>query len=451
MRCVSTGESKYCHHPGARIPADEWLTFAFQCDEQRPCEACVRHGTHCSLLDRPLIGEPSAGSRQNASRSSGSSIELRRNDSGSEIASCQGQLLDFTQSGDNGPLSLPNSAPRLWPDGTATSKQSSVPRSPNPFSYFIKSTNTPVELVCSSKWITDLELMHHFTTVTYFTLPGAREVRHVWQIDVPKMAVTHVYLMHQVLALSALHLGYLRPEHRHVYALHASQHQNDAIPGMREALTQTTPENCHALFAAASLLLISGYASFPYPRSETETPTLDDILNVFRLVRGMHEILTTHEDIIQAGPFHEFFVFVPCTTPTPLIDAVVEHLHKVQARLRRIGFEPAKKAEIDVGLASLLHWIQQALAMTNLPELRITITWPIDLSDGFMTLLRHRDPAALTLLADYCVIVRATESSYWYTQGWGFSAARAIASSLESGWDDINWSLAVISNRTVQR
>ncbi|KAH0433370.1 DUF814 domain-containing protein [Colletotrichum camelliae] len=339
--------------------------------------------------------------------------------------------------------------------GRGRRQSSLAASSPDPFPYFVKFSTGPVESIHLSKWITDLELMHHYSTKTSLTMPRSSDASNVWQFEVPKLGLTYMFLMHEVLAISALHLGHLHPEQREFYALHASQHQNDAIAGMRETLAQITPDNCHPLFAGSSLLLISAFATFPYQRSGPEghqAPTVDDVIDVFLLVRGMSNILSSSQPIIQAGPFKNFFHEVLVTpASTPLLDAVTQHLNTFAAKLPNTDADQYSKDIVAMETSNLLEWIGHATNTTAFPELRVGLTWPTSLSEEYMQLMRNRDPAALTLLAYYSVAVHSTENSTWFMQGWGVNAARAIVCDLDASWKGmIQWPLAFISDRTIQ-
>ncbi|TDZ35422.1 Sterol uptake control protein 2 [Colletotrichum spinosum] len=474
-----------------------------QCDENKPCGACVRHNTPCSLVEGSTTGESvashdgrSSGGNDNSmnwdsprtrtpavsrtpsvrrrSPRKGSGGGSSRNTTGSSMSLSPTDhsltppsLLDATT------LGLP---PDFVGDRAAASSSSTCgPRrpssmaasSPDPFPYFVKFSTGPVEAVHLSKWITDLELMHHWATATCLSMPRASDAGSIWQFEVPRLGLTYMFLMHQVLATSALHLGRLHPDQRESYALHASQHQNDAIAGMRESLAQLGPDNCHPLFAASSLLLICAYATFPYqrggpeaePRAEAE-PTVDDILDVFLLVRGMSEILNSSQATIQAGPFKSFFTEVFTPASTTLLDAVSRHLQTYQNTLDSGGgggggadvdVDPVSRDVVSREITTFLGWIEHAVGTTAFPELRVALTWPIGLTDEYMRLLRNRDPAALTVLAYYSVVVRSTEATTWFMQGWGINAARAIAGDLDPAWKDvIQWPMAFISDRTIQ-
>ncbi|KAM0283498.1 hypothetical protein ACHAQH_002449 [Verticillium albo-atrum] len=285
--------------------------------------------------------------------------------------------------------------------------------------------------------------MHHYSTNACLSLPRSADLQHVWQLEIPKLALTHVFLLHQVLAFSALHLATLRPERRTAYALTASQHQTDAVAGMRAALPRIGAANCDPLFAASSLLLLSAYAMRPHqqqcsdPGQPSASPTIDNILDVFLLIRGMSEILDASELLIRRGTLGPLFAQETAPpTSTTLVDSVVARLTTFHAAIDPTRTVVARETE------GMLNWIHRATATTALPENRIALTWPIDLSGDYIALLRQRDPAALALLAYYCVVVSAIEPTTWYMQGWGRNALRSIEECLEPAWRElIEWPL----------
>ncbi|OLN96278.1 Sterol uptake control protein 2-like protein 6 [Colletotrichum chlorophyti] len=436
-----------------------------QCDEKKPCSACIRHNTQCSLAENGLSvsSESSAWSSQNQSGVASAPSLPRRTSSRKGSSSIRKNHASSISP--VGPSMTPPSlleATRNLPADFVSDRASSIGNrgsslsasSPDPFPYFVKFSTGPVDSVHLSKWITDLELMHQYSTVTCFAMPRSSDVSHVWQVEVPKLGLTYMFLMHQILATGALHLGHLHPEQRESYALHASQHQTDAIAGMRESLTHITHDNCHSLFATSCLLLICAYSSFPYQRGSSqghEAPTVDDVLDVFLLVRGMSHILSSSQPIIEAGPFASFFTEAATPASTPLLDAVVQHLQTFRAGLETSDMNPPSRDIVIKEVDGMLEWIAYATSTTAFPELRVAMTWPINLSDEFMQMLRDRDPAALILLAYYSVIIRSTESSTWFMRGWGINVARTITSDLDPAWKEmIKWPMAFISDRTIQ-
>ena len=57
--------------------------------------------------------------------------------------------------------------------------------------------------------LVDLEFLHNYCTSTALTLHRDPPTIRLWSITVPEFGFIHDYVMHGVLALSALHLGYV--------------------------------------------------------------------------------------------------------------------------------------------------------------------------------------------------------------------------------------------------
>ncbi|PVH72303.1 hypothetical protein DL98DRAFT_74695 [Cadophora sp. DSE1049] len=56
--------------------------------------------------------------------------------------------------------------------------------------------------------LVDLEFLHNYCTSTALTLHRDPPTIRLWSITVPQFGFAHDYVMHGILALSALHMGY---------------------------------------------------------------------------------------------------------------------------------------------------------------------------------------------------------------------------------------------------
>ncbi|KKY18873.1 putative c6 transcription factor [Diplodia seriata] len=54
----------------------------------------------------------------------------------------------------------------------------------------------------------DLELLHHFTVTTAYTLGATAELQTWWRIEVPHLAISHPFVMRALLSLSGIHLAH---------------------------------------------------------------------------------------------------------------------------------------------------------------------------------------------------------------------------------------------------
>lgn len=287
-------------------------------------------------------------------------------------------------------------------------------------------------------WAMDLGLMNHYTSLTSGTLPGAS--LRVWQSEIPKEAISYPFLMHQILAVSAFHLASLRPSQSQVHFTQALQHQQHAICGINAEVSNITSGNCHALFAASSLLFIGAIAASSTALHTARQCEIDNIVDVFTLIRGVSGILGSSKEDIRQGSLGDFMDCIPHPIESRLLNLLLEKIPEI----RRSFHENSNQALADEAIAGLEESIGRAL--TTSPELTVAIIWPMTLNDGFLALLRVRHPAALVIVAHYCTVLHAAGSDYWFMRGWGRCVVTAIAECLTLPWKEyIEWPLAYIS------
>ena len=113
----------------------------------------------------------------------------------------------------------------------------------------------------------DMELLHNFCTSTCYTFHNDPILKTLWRINVPQLALSFDFVMRGILALSALHLAYYKPERREFYLNQAmAQHQT----GLREAtylLRNVTAENCTPVYIFTAMTCMFTLAS---PRKEDD-------------------------------------------------------------------------------------------------------------------------------------------------------------------------------------
>jgi hypothetical protein len=329
----------------------------------------------------------------------------------------------------------------------------------DPFPYFDKFM-LPIGGEREAAWIQDLELMHHYSVATSLTLPRAQDELHVWQVQVPKLAYKYPFLVHQILAVAAFHQAYLHPDQRSEHSLHASQHQNRSIEGMRGHLAAITSENCHALFMASSLLLVGAFASFANIRPNDSPliegqrpPTIEDMIDVFILDRGVASVLQSSEECIQAGYFKDLFHFQTHNKNNAFMPRLAEELRNLSAAIK--GGEQQQQpagdvdnnnsmvvALVDLEIRKLIDAIEKAVVTTDDAEMRVTTYWPITIAEDYIQLVRQRNEIALLVIMYYCCIMYRAESKTWFVKGWGVSVATDVERLISRRWRDvIKWPL----------
>lgn len=299
-------------------------------------------------------------------------------------------------------------------------------------------------------WATDMELMHHYSTAAFKTMPRADDVGQTWLIDAVNASFQDDYILHLILAFSAFHLAHLRPNRRSYYSYIAAHHQDLGISRMRASLAQLDAENCHSLFMAGSLLAVSTFASLAIHAGDKayERPLLDEVVEVFILIKGMGVVLEVWEKEIQRGRFRELFRVTKPTTPPALfwydMRTQLEQLRKPLSE--RMPDQPTVIECVDLEIGNLYTLATTCLETSTDPELRLVMVWPIKISDAYLTLLKEKVPAALIVLGYYCAVVDRSALRNWFTRSWAREALYAINSILPPYYTELlRWPLDQVS------
>jgi hypothetical protein len=108
--------------------------------------------------------------------------------------------------------------------------------------------------------ITQLRLLHHFTTATAKTLAHDPESEVVFSVTLVQTAFDYPFLLHATLALGALHLSRLEDQQspsRAKYSMLADRHHDAALNSFRATVTDIDHTNWKAVLMFAGAL-------FPY-------------------------------------------------------------------------------------------------------------------------------------------------------------------------------------------
>jgi hypothetical protein len=281
--------------------------------------------------------------------------------------------------------------------------------------------------------VEDLELMHHFSTVVCLTLSENKQILHVWQCVVPKQALRHLYLMHCVLGLSALHLIHTSPQDSEVYRRAAIRHQDIAVATFRPLLVNITAENCDALWASSALTVMFGAAQYqvlPETPGVAKLSPLDGILEVCELVRGVYVVSQAAGEWITDGPLKPVLGDPWEGRGAPeLASDIVDALQAVEACIIASSTESTSLVYL-----SSLQVLQQTFAvMVSTDQPTLVLVWLVLFERQFVVMLRERDPIALVMLAHYGVVLHGARH-YWWGGSWGFSIVENVYQVLNSEW-----------------
>jgi hypothetical protein len=303
----------------------------------------------------------------------------------------------------------------------------------------------------SKSGMIDLKLMHHWTTNASLKTPVSSIAHQIYfQDDLPRMAPRFPCLLHQILALSALHFAYLHPGVSSEYSVRAFQHQNMAIGSMRDALSSgVTRANSTAIYMTSALLVASQFTSRLNNDMRSSCP-LAALLEIISLVRGMSAVKKLATQHLSSHPLQHLFLSSPlpsgATAFARLMEDKILALREKLAASTEIG--EGDKTIAAAGIQSLLGSLKAAngpsIALTM--ELRVVFGWLLGMTSEFVGMLQDHQPATLVVLSYYCVCLQAAQSSCWFLGGWATELVKFISVSLaNTPWTElISWPLEEI-------
>jgi hypothetical protein len=297
----------------------------------------------------------------------------------------------------------------------------------------------------------DIALFNHFRQSTYHDLGSGEASRTIWQTSIPELSNDHDFLRHGILACSALHLAHLQPDNRRRYQMSAACHQARALPQFRAAVANLTRENCNAILAFSQLLIVHCFASEQADEDlmlvkGKQDSGLPDWLQVIRGSCAMFSAVWSYmqtgilSSLIEEGMQEEEALSIIPENPA--------HAARLRTLLALPFFGksplvPLANAESDVKLT----WYSSALLSLCRAFVRATAAkekgiftmwtavniWPARISMEYLDLLAAREPAALVLLAHYCVLLEPLEQA-WYMSGFRKRLLSRIYWQLEEEW-----------------
>lgn len=269
--------------------------------------------------------------------------------------------------------------------------------------------------------------MHHYATITYRHLIIGEQQNQFWLHHAPALAADNAVLMHQILAITALHHAHRQATQREAYTTRAFQHHGMSIPGFQCLIAAASSETAEVIILGSILLSIWIFASAQL----TADSSLDHNLEMLGIVRSSRMVLQLYRDVIVQTPIATLLI-------PPLREPVVKRtsaLAEDALRLLRRQIDPS----VDSDATSLLQeGLERYLAGTDYR--RPAAGWVAQVGDEFWTRLRRHEPPALLVFAYSSLLSRASEHECWWLAGWSERVIMDCASVLsEEDKEAVGW------------
>lgn len=271
----------------------------------------------------------------------------------------------------------------------------------------------------------------------------------VLQTQVPKLGLSHPFVMHGILAVSALHLSQqCSGPRRPIYTDIGMRYHSQALSLFIPLLSDVTPQNCDSLFACSFLICSFSFA-FQGLNIQPSSMPVSEVVEVFKLVRGTTSIVARARRWIEQGGMRPLLKLTRCAQRT----ARSRHVHEVRARLEALinhqadehhpsQLPSSTRAVIASSTGHLLDVFNSSIANDNHTTI---LAWPAIIDAEYLDLLQQIEPMSLVTLAHYGAVLHIMTSAWWIA-GWGKFLVNVAAAYLgETARSAIAWSLAVVN------
>ena len=277
----------------------------------------------------------------------------------------------------------------------------------------------------------DVELLHNYTTATCFSLSTDPSKQQIWQVAVPREAASHEFLLHALLAISAVNLCYVKPTQRHLYERAALRHRNLALITSIPALNEVTADNCHALFAMSSIISVLCFV-LPYDAQlVTLSDPVNDIVSVSKLICGVKTVLHSAREWVALGSLGGLLNYN--WDPTTL--ALPEEARLAFEKLFDINNREIRDGSIRDLYSATIQDLKHAFEIHTvvMGEPGLVFTWLVVVQASYVAQLERKEPMALVILAHYAVLLH-TSKGQWWLEGRGADLVHVIHQLLPPEW-----------------
>lgn len=285
---------------------------------------------------------------------------------------------------------------------------------------------------------------HHFSTVTSHTLPIRRDRgKTYWQNEVVSSSLQLRWLMCAALAVAGVHISSLASDEqvRRIYCEKAAQLHTEflsAWPSQPGAVDNSTIEAGAQLECIWRLCQITW---FSLPNSGRDLERLD-WKTLSRAIRGCLDpsiaiFATSNSQSVsahytppgaQSTPAEAMAATVPNNAPP----SVLKSLRELPFRMAIALSKPDSQADL-MSVVSAIDVLTNCYIISYADDndggkaawLGME-TWLREVPEHFNGMLARQAPAALIVLAHWCVLVKRTESYFWFMKGLEEKVVRGI-------------------------
>ncbi|TVY59720.1 Sterol uptake control protein [Lachnellula suecica] len=259
-------------------------------------------------------------------------------------------------------------------------------------------------------------------------------------------AFSSPFLMHETLAISALHLSTLRTDRAQFYQDESSKLQAEALRLFNESVTEVTDENLIPAFlfsATFGMHFLCGILSKPNPDLDY---LFDGLVQSITILAGVIGVVWGRwADIVRSDVSS---MLVIDDYEGEVDDEITQRFENLQGRIGKapgLDSSQAKVLEDAVGDLILAYKLSySADPATNRRMVRGVTTWLMKVSSGYSELVSQRQPEALVVLAYFAILLHRCRR-LWTVRDAGRVLFDAVTLYLGNDWESwLEWPRSIV-------
>jgi hypothetical protein len=257
---------------------------------------------------------------------------------------------------------------------------------------------TPGEARPPAFTLEDMQLLHHWTTRAYlFHDPVADDDARIWGNGVVDVAFRHPFLLHGILAFSALHKAIVDLDGSRANLLtQADAHMSLSLDKYLGLLEKPAPETVVPCFILSSICFAYNLATAQI--EEPESP-IDAILHCFRLLRGVGVVIGEHWERLKTDHITRQLL-----APTQQIDRLPLPTDTECSSILNLKYfagqldSPARELCIEAIEALHITLVKTTICSTETQEHSTIMTWQVILKPHQKSLFAKQTGSRSALL-----------------------------------------------------
>ncbi|KAN0105849.1 hypothetical protein V8E51_008725 [Hyaloscypha variabilis] len=272
--------------------------------------------------------------------------------------------------------------------------------------------------------LANLELLHHFTTVTCFTFSSDPITQTIWRVLAPQHGLSHEFVLHSLLAVAGLHLAFLNLSKSTFYTAQAMLHHQASSTVARPMVSSLTSGNSSSLFLFS---VLTSYFALASPRltanSKSSIPRKEASIPAWLfLIQGTRSILERKADIIRSSIFSTMILnqqdLKIWGAAAMKNDAFQSLRELISSSFTEHRLSLTATATCSTALEQLAKMFTVAYEQIGSNDYtRQILLWMMIIPDAFITFLQDRNAEALCIFGYYCVLLKKLDS-LWFIHGW---------------------------------